>query len=51
MLVEKEQHLYAVVILGQKNVQVRSNIATDLITKPPAPVPLPPAPIEFDFPL
>lgn len=50
MLVEKEQRLYAVVILGQKDVQARSTIAKELIAIPPAPIVVP-APIEFDFPL
>jgi D-alanyl-D-alanine carboxypeptidase len=52
MLVEKEQRLYAVVILGQKNVQARSIIATELINIPPTPMTVRlPDPIEFDFPL
>lgn len=48
MLVDKGERLYAVIILGQKNVQERSKIAEDLINKKPMPVP-PPAPITFDF--
>lgn len=53
MLVNKGSRLYAVVILGQKNVQERSKIAKDLITKQPIdrPVSKLVEPISFDFPL
>ena len=54
MLVEKNKQLYAVIILGQKNVQARTKIATDLIkAEPPKVVPIEtlPAPIEFNFPV
>lgn len=49
MLVDKGERLYAIVILGQKNVKDRSKIAEDLITKKPTPVPPPKDPITFDF--
>lgn len=52
MLVDKGEHLYAVVILGQKNIQDRSKIATELITKKPMekqPVEKTTDPITFDF--
>lgn len=51
MLVDKGEHLYAVVILGQKNVRDRSKIAEELITKKPM-EPRPQTeqdPITFDF--
>lgn len=48
MLVDKGDRLYAVVILGQKNVIDRSKIAEDLINKKPLPVPVE-DPITFDF--
>lgn len=53
MLVNKGERLYAVIILGQKNVQDRSKIASDLITKQPLskPVEDTPDPITFDFPV
>jgi D-alanyl-D-alanine endopeptidase (penicillin-binding protein 7) len=54
MLVEKNKQMYAVVILGQKNVQARTKIATDLIkAEPPKVVPMDnlPDPIEFTFPV
>ena len=50
MLVEKNKHQYGVIILGQRNVQARSKLATELITKPPLPV-VEPEPIEFTFQL
>lgn len=50
MLVEKGSTRYAVVILGQRNVQARSKLASELINKPPMPV-LEPEPIEFNFQL
>jgi D-alanyl-D-alanine carboxypeptidase len=37
MLVEKQHQLYGIVILGQKNIQDRSKLATDLITADPLP--------------
>ncbi len=53
MLVEKEGAAYAVVVLGQKNSQKRTALATDLITAKPTPKPevVEPEPIEFKFPL
>jgi len=55
MLVEKDHREYAVLVLGQKNVKQRSEIANELITT----APLPPKPIQvergdpiiFDLPL
>ena len=52
MLVDKGEHLYAVIILGQKNVRDRSKIAEDLITKKPMESPrlsTEEDPITFDF--
>jgi len=37
MLVEKEHRYYGIVVLGQKNVQIRSTLANGLITIPPLP--------------
>lgn len=52
MLVEKAGSPYAVVILGQKNSQSRTALATDLISaKPNVKIDTPPEPIEFKFPL
>jgi len=54
MLVEKEHKDYAVVVLGQKNVKARTEIANSLITAEPLP-PKPTVentdPIIFDLPL
>ena len=44
MLVEKDHKDYGVIVLGQKNVKARSDIANGLITTPP----LPPKPTEHD---
>lgn len=53
MLVEKAGSPYAVIVLGQKNAQSRSALATDLITAKPLPriEVIEPEPIEFKFPL
>ena len=53
MLVEKDHRHYAVVVLGQKNVKERSQIANSLITIDPLPVkkPVIEDPIEFNLPL
>jgi serine-type D-Ala-D-Ala endopeptidase (penicillin-binding protein 7) len=53
MLVEKEGAPYAVVVLGQKNSQTRTALATDLITATPLPriTVVDPEPIEFKFPI
>jgi D-alanyl-D-alanine endopeptidase (penicillin-binding protein 7) len=53
MLVEKQGRRYAIVILGQRNIQERSRIADTLITadplvRPPA-IPKQPEPFEFNF--
>ena len=54
MLVEKDRKYYGIVVLGQKNVKERSQLANILIAKPP----LPPKPlvheadpIQFDMPM
>jgi len=55
MLVEKEHREYGIIVLGQKNVKQRSEIANELITAQP----LPPKPVQverrdpiiFDIPL
>ena len=55
MLVEKEHREYGIIVLGQKNVKQRSEIANELITAQP----LPPKPVQverkdpiiFDMPL
>jgi D-alanyl-D-alanine carboxypeptidase len=49
MLVEKEHKYYAVVVLGQKNVKARSDLANGLITT--APLPNRPALLEQDDPI
>jgi len=55
MLVEKEHRHYGVLVLGQKNVKARSEIANDLIKaeplppKPPATVTVPTEPIQFNW--
>ena len=52
MLVEKQGRQYAVIVLGQKNVQERSQLANGLITAqplPPKPVVKEPEPIIFDL--
>ena len=53
MLVEKSGAPYAVVVLGQKNSQTRTALATDLITATPLPriQVIESEPIEFKFPL
>jgi D-alanyl-D-alanine carboxypeptidase len=53
MLVEKAGSPYAVVILGQKNSKIRTELASDLILARPNPKPevIEPEPIEFKFPL
>lgn len=53
MLVEKAGDPYAVVVLGQKNSQIRAALAGDLILVKPNPKPevVEPDPIEFKFPL
>ena len=53
MIVEKAGSPYAVIILGQKNAQERSILASDLITiKPnPKPVEVEPVSIDFKFPI
>jgi D-alanyl-D-alanine carboxypeptidase len=54
MLVEKDGKYYGIVVLGQKNMKERSQLANKLITVDPLP-PKPPlteyGPIQFDFPL
>jgi len=52
MLVEKDGKHYGIVVLGQKNVQERSELANKLITTPPLPskpVVRNPDPIQFDL--
>jgi D-alanyl-D-alanine endopeptidase (penicillin-binding protein 7) len=55
MLVEKDHRYYGIIVLGQKNVKARSDIANGLITS--APLPAKPIqlergdPIIFDMPL
>ena len=55
MLVEKDHRYYGIIVLGQKNVKARSDIANGLITT--APLPVKPIqlergdPIVFDMPL
>jgi D-alanyl-D-alanine carboxypeptidase len=52
MLVEKDRKHYGIVVLGQKNVKERSELANGLITVPPLPVkPVirEPDPIQFDL--
>jgi D-alanyl-D-alanine carboxypeptidase len=52
MLVEKDGKHYGIVVLGQKNVQERSQLANKLITIPPLPskpVVREPDPIQFDL--
>lgn len=54
MLVEKDNKHYGIVVLGQKNVQERSQLANGLITTPPLPakpVVKEPDPIQFDLAL
>jgi len=49
MIVEKAGSPYAVVILGQKNAQERSILASDLITIMPNPKPVEVEPVSIDF--
>jgi len=52
MLVEKDGKHYGIVVLGQRNVQERSQLANGLITAPPLPlkpVLKEPEPIQFDL--
>ena len=52
MLVEKDHKHYGIVVLGQKNVNERSQLANGLITAPPLPskpVLKEPDPIQFDL--
>lgn len=52
MLVEKDNKHYGIVVLGQKNVQERSQLANKLITAPPLPSKpaiKDPDPIQFDL--
>lgn len=52
MLVEKDKKHYGIVVLGQKNVKERSELANGLITVPPLPIkPVirEPDPIQFDL--
>jgi D-alanyl-D-alanine carboxypeptidase len=49
MLVNKGERLYAVIVLGQRNIKERSQIAEDLINKKPMPAPKVSDPISFDF--
>jgi D-alanyl-D-alanine carboxypeptidase len=54
MLVEKDKKHYGIVVLGQKNVQERSQLANGLITAEPLPakpIAKTPDPIIFDLPL
>jgi D-alanyl-D-alanine endopeptidase (penicillin-binding protein 7) len=51
MLVEKNKTLHGIVILGQKNVKDRSQIANDLITAKAIEKEQMPEPIVFEFPL
>jgi len=54
MLVEKDKKYYGIVVLGQKDVNERSQLANVLITKPPLPskpVVKEFPPIQFDFPM
>jgi D-alanyl-D-alanine endopeptidase (penicillin-binding protein 7) len=52
MLVEKNKELHAVVVLGQKNAQERTALASTLISVPPITKPVvEPEPIEFRFPI
>jgi serine-type D-Ala-D-Ala endopeptidase (penicillin-binding protein 7) len=52
MLVEKEHKEYAVIVLGQKNVKARTEIANGLIVAEPLPPkPVTSDPIIFDLPL
>ena len=54
MLVEKDHKHYGIVVLGQRNVQERSQLANGLITVPPLPnkpVVREPDPIQFDLAL
>jgi len=55
MLVEKDHKYYGIVVLGQKNVQERSQLANGLITADPLPAikptPKAPDPIQFDLPM
>lgn len=54
MLVEKDKKHYGIVVLGQKNVQERSQLANGLITAEPLPskpIVKTPDPIIFDLPL
>jgi len=52
MLVEKDRKHYGIVVLGQKNVKERSELANGLITAAPLPakpVVREPDPIQFDL--
>jgi D-alanyl-D-alanine carboxypeptidase len=49
MIVEKAGSPYAVIILGQKNAQERSTLASDLITIRPNPKPVEVEPVSIDF--
>ena len=52
MLVEKDHKHYGIIVLGQKNVKARSELANGLITTPPLPAkPVPVDPITFDVPM
>ena len=51
MLVEKNKSLHGIVILGQKNIQDRSQIANDLIMAKVMEKEQMPEPIVFDFPI
>jgi hypothetical protein len=54
MLVEKDGKHYGIVVLGQKNMKERSQLANKLITVdplPPKPLLTEYGPIQFDFPL
>jgi D-alanyl-D-alanine endopeptidase (penicillin-binding protein 7) len=51
MLVEKNKSLHGIVILGQKNIQDRSQIANDLITAKAMEKEQMPEPIVFYFPI
>jgi len=54
MLVEKDTKYYGIVVLGQRNIQERSQLANGLITAEPLPtkpIAKTPDPIVFDLPL
>jgi len=54
MLVEKDKRHYGIAVLGQKNVNERSQLANGLITTPPLPtkpIEKKPDPIQFDLPM